>query len=566
MFEDVVRLHGLQWFLAKPKHWRITLIRQPWILPIAAMHLAAVTVQRAWRPCWLRTFARGLVPRSLVSDQRSGVQLDCWTSESSGSPGRRRRAKEAMRKRYLMLLRRHGERSHAVITANLSPISMYASYESYCAAIIQSMWKARRSRLQFLRTIVFYKKLVLYNVAAYEIQREWRQHHRRVEERRCREQHHLVWTSNFLMDHAHSASTKLQRTWRRTCDYRTYRSLREVICGFQSSGDPCLLIRTLLPREALYLDPALQIHLRFRLGGSRFPPTIYYKVYTHAPVCDIGAFAPRNYAAENAQKSINEDNWYLRVENNGWRPMVHRPHHQPDEVEKTSAKKVLRNFHYSRLRRRQTIEKQRRRKTVEWMRKLYGMHLNTTVSEDGAVQQGAGSCAVATATGTSEDTVLQSHKFVGHSPSPQPPPEPPPLRCVEGDQCGHVAQETPNPLLSSHLASSSRSPLGSVRSQALSSRSSGGEKRRLILDQQFDTRPGSGSVHSHLADRLLDDADVSIQESDLFHRVGAEMSDDALLQWSQRLDFNAYIDTWQRIATSGLSEGNLPIARRIPLH
>lgn len=43
---------------------------------------------------------------------------------------------------------------------------------------------------------------------------------------------------------------------------------------------------------------AAGVHVRFRLGGSCFPPLLFYKIYTHRPVADIGTFGPRNYACE----------------------------------------------------------------------------------------------------------------------------------------------------------------------------------------------------------------------------------------------------------------------------
>ena len=38
---------------------------------------------------------------------------------------------------------------------------------------------------------------------------------------------------------------------------------------FRRSGDPYLLLRAVLPRESVLLDPAMQVHVRFRLGGPR---------------------------------------------------------------------------------------------------------------------------------------------------------------------------------------------------------------------------------------------------------------------------------------------------------
>merc|ERR1712224_596980 len=98
-------------------------------------------------------------------------------------------------------------------------------------------------------------------------------------------------------------------------DYRIYESLRDTVTVFDRSGDPCLLLRTILPRESLLMDGATQAHLRFRLGGSRFPPSIYYKVFIHSPVVDLGAFAPRNYA--NGAAGLAMGPIYERVELNG---------------------------------------------------------------------------------------------------------------------------------------------------------------------------------------------------------------------------------------------------------
>ena len=90
------------------------------------------------------------------------------------------------------------------------------------------------------------------------------------------------------------------------------------------------------------IDAATAIHVRFRLGGTLFPPAIYYKIFTHGPVADIGAFAPRDYTAHGQPPPIAihnhakpgdgraemlavvmaHDGWYRRAENNGWRPVA----------------------------------------------------------------------------------------------------------------------------------------------------------------------------------------------------------------------------------------------------
>ena len=42
-----------------------------------------------------------------------------------------------------------------------------------------------------------------------------------------------------------------------------------LLVRFRRSGDPHLLLRAVLPRESCLLDPAMQVHVRFRLGGPK---------------------------------------------------------------------------------------------------------------------------------------------------------------------------------------------------------------------------------------------------------------------------------------------------------
>jgi hypothetical protein len=114
-------------------------------------------------------------------------------------------------------------------------------------------------------------------------------------------------------------------------------------------GEPAILLKSINPLEAKLFDAASNIHLRFRLGGDRFPPLIYYKIFTHGSVVDIGSYAPRNYAKikrnikreqidmtqvnkayplteEQLETEINEAGWYVRQENNGWRPVLSSYH------------------------------------------------------------------------------------------------------------------------------------------------------------------------------------------------------------------------------------------------
>lgn len=55
-------------------------------------------------------------------------------------------------------------------------------------------------------------------------------------------------------------------------------------------------LQSINPREAALLDSAAGLHVRLRLGGVTFPPTIYYKIFTHKAVCDVGACGRRGIA------------------------------------------------------------------------------------------------------------------------------------------------------------------------------------------------------------------------------------------------------------------------------
>ncbi len=48
--------------------------------------------------------------------------------------------------------------------------------------------------------------------------------------------------------------------------------------------EPRELLRGINPREAQLVDAAAGLHVRLRLGGSMFPPLVFYKIFTHRPV------------------------------------------------------------------------------------------------------------------------------------------------------------------------------------------------------------------------------------------------------------------------------------------
>lgn len=576
------------WYTVRHPLWRKRMIRRPWNSPVAAMHLAAIRIQRAWRKCWL---------------YRLQPSIPSGPSKQSPQAGRRRRilrpttgelseGAKQLRARYYALLREQaGAGADGKSMAKVG--QAYVSFEHFCAAIIQGRWQSTRT-LRRLQRVRQYASLKLYNVAAFEIQQWWR--------RCCGIRDPLLQLSEHLsldpvvLDarRRDTAARRLQRAWRGACSYRHYRTLRDMIVTLHVSGEPCLLLRAALPREAMLLDPAMQAHVRFRLGGSRFPPSVYYKIYTHGAICDLGAFAPRNYIAEKANGGPVADGWYEREENNGWRPLVQRHHPRgvkyTDEVEKATAKKVLKNFHYNRLKRRQDVERQRRKRAIQWMRKLYGL--------DGEPQtpQPARHSTIG-AFPDEEELVtpgVSPWSDAGDfSPLPEMEDEDDFAANVLEDQ--EVEPEAASP--SSYAAGAAASVSGVARLHArpvsITSTSSAplsdsalpgtllraipvqrGPKRSplprdplsspLLVSSpsphpEQDNDVPDGSPHS-----IANDVDAAPSWSAERHSPQEELealSDDMLLAWSRSLDFDSYMEGWKKTATSNGSEGTLPIGR-----
>ncbi|XP_061484645.1 protein MFI isoform X2 [Rhineura floridana] len=142
------------------------------------------------------------------------------------------------------------------------------------------------------------------------------------------------------------------------------------------------------------LDSAAGIHIRFRLGGLKFPPSIYYKIFTHRPIVDICANSPKDYTkplakmgqAGKLQKQICEDrrDWYKRIENNGWRLLSLRFWKALDPVTAKDNLKI-KDFHYCKVQKKQEAERIRKTRKIEWLKKMYfGESLQVKTKDSGA--------------------------------------------------------------------------------------------------------------------------------------------------------------------------------------
>ena len=228
----------------------------------------------------------------------------------------------------------------------------------------------------------------------------------------------------------------IQLAWRTHCSIRVYRYFKDLILH-KLKGAPNDLLRCIIPGEADILDRAAGVHVRFRLGGHIFPPKIYYKIFTHRPLCDLNAFAPRNYANESltdpaslhlnpqrrdqpAYKGVQDKyavvsthmrvggalydanvtvdtsagaggtrDWYKREDHNFWRPISHEA--TDDPMFETPYKSMSRNgesmfkskkmkkahYHFSRFKRQEDVLREKKKKKREWMLKAYMFSANT---------------------------------------------------------------------------------------------------------------------------------------------------------------------------------------------
>eukprot|EP00762_Andalucia_godoyi_P005642 ANDGO_06483.mRNA.1 variant len=215
----------------------------------------------------------------------------------------------------------------------------------------------------------------------------------------------------------HRAACVIQNAWRRYINRAIFRFYMDLI-SFRQAADAHKILRAINPAEASLIDRASQMHIRFRLGGVTFPPTIYYKIFTHAPLVDVNAYAPRDYTKQrradfkrsgmeqpnlgvtmSSLGSVGAASWYAyrRTENNPWRPVAEKlvqedisnlPFHAAysRSTSPTSGSRFL----PTRTQRKEEATRQRKRKKVLWMMKMYRKGLacekDDVSSDDAAVQ------------------------------------------------------------------------------------------------------------------------------------------------------------------------------------
>ncbi|OAF69625.1 hypothetical protein A3Q56_02611 [Intoshia linei] len=191
----------------------------------------------------------------------------------------------------------------------------------------------------------------------------------------------------------HNAATSIQRAWRRHIDTTIYAFYRNLI-SFNSCGAPNKMLACINPIEAKLLDYGSKSHIKFRLAGSRFPPKVVYKIYTHAPIQDLCANSPKNYVhASNKDKiacqtnnnqhiniiNLDEKNeWYKRVENNDWRCVSDRYFTKFYKTTQINTQP----FHHDKKKRKQSKILNKRKQRINWLIKTYKKGKNNDLSHE----------------------------------------------------------------------------------------------------------------------------------------------------------------------------------------
>lgn len=263
--------------LLKSKHMKRWNLRNPWSQPLLVLNYAAILLQKIFRGYFIRTLrgkGRLNVKRKQNRNKATGNhQLD----------------------KYLARL------DYYNVTEIVKPIWVDDGYSSWCAVRLQSIWRMFVCKQRFVKT-----RIMMYQIAALTIQNTWRYYIYCRKKSRLSNRSSNSHSRNYINNNT-AAAFAIQFCWRSFCSRKIFKYFSELI-RFRLQGAPADLLRSIVPNESGYIDKAAGIHVRFRLGGSVFPPGVYFKIYTHRPVCDVNAFAPRDYSKEKKPDNSKHTN------------------------------------------------------------------------------------------------------------------------------------------------------------------------------------------------------------------------------------------------------------------
>jgi len=508
--------------LKKSKYMRRWNLRNPWIRPMANFNYAAVLIQ---------SLIRGFITRRRISKGILRYQY------------KKKKFIPRQLDKYLKCLDYYRKINDKRIINKLAWSWLDNGFSTWCAVRIQAWWKMIPIRRRHL-----YKKRMVCHISSIIIQSTWRVMYyekRKVFQRR------FPLTAEFR----EIASRKVQLAWRSFCNRRVFKYFKELIC-FKLKGAPADLLRSIIPNESDYLDRASGIHVRFRLGGSIFPPKVYFKIFTHRPLCDVNAFAPRDYTIEKpldpflkhnksdaslppiiknnnnirvgtkyfgtilSTTANTTDNWYKREENNEWRPISNQIFDDLDMVpawarESMNLTEKRKPFHFSTLKRKDDIIKKKKRRKREWMMKAYVM------SKGMDPQHALPKIEERSLSSSIED-------IISHGSQEKSQYSAPIFNETAAEKFGYISIDPEKGgVFESKQRHSPRYPQLQIDIN----------QKTTTTQTLLNTKP------------LLD-----------FKKTNKnEIYDDDLLMWSQALDFDDYCNSWSKIATSAPSDAGTSI-------
>lgn len=242
------------------------LTQNPWIHPFIIFVYSACKIQK---------LARGYIVR------KQGALSDylTWRKRYAKKAKERRLAMSSMGtgsgkspqlNRYLAFLDKAGEGIVA------RPSWLDGGYSVWCVVRLQAWYRMTKPRRHFI-----YKRQIINQIAAMIIQAQWKEKLTRMRNDVIRRE-----AAKIARIPPHRASVRIQLAWRSFCNRRIYSYYRDLVVN-KLQGAPQDLLRTIVPHESELLDRAAGALVRFRLGGSIFPPKVYFKVFTHRGVCDV---------------------------------------------------------------------------------------------------------------------------------------------------------------------------------------------------------------------------------------------------------------------------------------
>lgn len=333
------------------------LVKHPGVRPLATCTYSAVLIQKTFRGFILRKYLieilQGYDPRDLkkkVSKNNKKIPTN-----------------DKQLEKYLQYLehRKYSKNYHDLENNPSDPYTN-AGFAGWCAIKIQSIFRMRKARKSYLLSQKLVAQVSAIVIQSWWKAFQTEKHVSFIEDKLIpnnnSEHHHPKEMKVIPFEIKCQVSAwQIQRAWRSYCMKRVYWYLRDLIINKfsilnnikneksnigsinnpfslslasstyhnenpmstsllssastsslmtsntngSSLVSPGELLKYIIPKESMLLDDiACGLHVRFRLGGVLFPPKIFFKIYTHRPLCDVNAFAPRDYYGDE-RKSVD---------------------------------------------------------------------------------------------------------------------------------------------------------------------------------------------------------------------------------------------------------------------